>query len=67
MNQVFSFPIKNKLKEELLHSTVSLFAEKDYLRDEQEQIAQIVGKPSELLARLNTFIIDPITSNARQY
>ena len=68
MNQAFSLPGKNKSKEDLLHSTAYLFAEKDCSRDEQDQLAQIVGKPSAMITKTQHIQnLDPGTSNARQY
>ena len=67
INQAFSLPGK-KDREELLHSTAHLFAEKDCLREEQEELAQIVGKPSAMIsATQHVQNLDTLSNNARQY
>ena len=67
INQAFSLPGK-KDREELMHSTAYLFAEKDCSREEQEELAQIVGKPTAMIsATQHVQNLDASSSNARQY
>lgn len=67
INQAFDLP-KKKTKDELLHATAHIFAGKECSREEQEELAQIVGKPTPMVTQ-STHIanLDANFLNSRQY